>query len=89
MSVFVEGLIGIIVFYILILVVGLYAGRKTKNNTEEAILANRKFGLFVSSMTLTGAYLCRIWVVSKQQQYDRLTVPYLWDMICIYEATFK
>lgn len=63
------GLVGIIVFYLLILGIGIWAAlkRKTKrseislNNggqkadeTEDVILAGRSLGLFVGAMTMTG-----------------------------------
>ena len=57
MAVFVAGLVGMIAFYILILVVGLVAGRKKNSNinsVEHAILADRNFGYVVGSLTLIG-----------------------------------
>ena len=55
MAVFVAGLVGMIAFYILILVVGLLAGRKKNNNSvEHVILANRKLGYVIGTLSLTG-----------------------------------
>ena len=56
MSVDIPGLVGLIVFYVIILVVGLVVGRKFgKSSTSDAqFLANRDFGLFVASFTLSG-----------------------------------
>ncbi|CAG0880891.1 unnamed protein product [Cyprideis torosa] len=49
------GIISIIVFYILILVVGIWAGKKSKNASEEEVmLAGRNIGLFVGIFTMTG-----------------------------------
>ena len=59
MSVNIPGLVGLIVFYVIIVVVGLVVGRKFgKSSTlETQILANREFGLFVASFTLAGEKL--------------------------------
>lgn len=54
MAVFVEGLIGVIIFYIIILVIGLVAGRKKSSSADSQFLADRGLGLFVSSFTLSG-----------------------------------
>jgi high affinity choline transporter 7 len=59
MSVHVGGLVAIILFYILILAVGIWAGRKQKctegdPDTEEIMLAGRNIGLIVGIFTMTG-----------------------------------
>lgn len=56
MAIHVPGLIGIIVFYLLILVIGLIAGRKKNKtgDTDELLLAGRNLGFFVAVMTYTG-----------------------------------
>lgn len=59
MAVNVPGLISIIVFYILILVVGIIAARKTgfkaRNlSRQDVMLAGRNIGLFVGLFTITG-----------------------------------
>jgi high affinity choline transporter 7 len=59
MSVFIGGIISIIIFYILILAVGIWAGKKQKSteknpDTEEIMLAGRNIGLFVGIFTMTG-----------------------------------
>ena len=60
MAVNVAGLIAVIVFYILILAVGIIAGRKSKKlsdgntDTEEVMVAGRNIGLFVGTFTMTG-----------------------------------
>lgn len=56
---FVGGVISIIVFYILILAVGIWAGKKQKStekdpDTEEIMLAGRNIGLIVGIFTMTG-----------------------------------
>lgn len=48
------GLVAIIVFYLLILFVGLWAARRRKEGEEEAMLAGRSIGLFVGTFTMTG-----------------------------------
>ncbi len=68
MALNVIGLVGIIVFYLLILGVGLWAAFKRKRNrgeeiveggdktteSEDVMLAGRDIGLFVGGMTMTG-----------------------------------
>ncbi|XP_069102093.1 high-affinity choline transporter 1-like [Argopecten irradians] len=53
MAVNVLGLVAIAVFYVIILIIGIVAGRKStkSNNAEELFVANRSFGLFVASFT--------------------------------------
>ncbi|XP_014677036.1 PREDICTED: high-affinity choline transporter 1-like [Priapulus caudatus] len=60
MAVNISGIISVIVFYLLILAVGLWAGRKTKKATtggtsesDAQLLAGRNIGLFVGSFTMT------------------------------------
>lgn len=50
------GVISIVFFYCLILMVGLWAGKKkhTGNSEEEVMLAGRNIGLFVGIFTMTG-----------------------------------
>ena len=48
------GLVAIIVFYLLILIVGLWAARRRKEGEEEAMLAGRSIGIFVGTFTMTG-----------------------------------
>ena len=48
------GVVAIVVFYLLILVVGLWAARRRKEGEEEAMLAGRSIGLFVGTFTMTG-----------------------------------
>ena len=64
MGVNVGGVISIILFYIVILIVGLFAAwykkRKNKkegkhiNESEELMLAGRDIGIFVGTFTMTG-----------------------------------
>ncbi len=61
MAVHIPGMIAIIVFYLLILGVGLWAARKTKSkkggtSSEDVMLAGRNIGLFVGCFTMTGNY---------------------------------
>ena len=64
----IPGLISIIVFYLLILAVGIWAARKKKNIDDngnlsdselqdEVILAGRSIGCFVGTFTMTGIYI--------------------------------
>lgn len=64
----IAGVISIILFYILILAVGIWAGRKKESGNdseEEVMLAGRNIGMFVGIFTMTGnkkvaAYLTNI-----------------------------
>lgn len=56
----VAGIISIILFYILILAVGIWAGRKKEagnDSEEEVMLAGRSIGLFVGIFTMTGVII--------------------------------
>ncbi|VDM04438.1 unnamed protein product [Schistocephalus solidus] len=61
----IPGVIGIIVFYIIILAVGIWAARKSKKtpttagltDSEDVMLAGRDIGLFIGVFTMTGRYL--------------------------------
>lgn len=56
--VFFAGLVGIIIFYIAILGVGIWASKKAKNNSEEELmLAGRSLGFVVGTLTLIGKLL--------------------------------
>lgn len=58
MDVNVPGLIAVILFYILILGIGLWAARRKRNsNNEDLMLAGRDIGVFVGVFTMTGKYL--------------------------------
>jgi hypothetical protein len=53
----IAGIISIVLFYILILAVGLWAARKKQagdDSEEEVMLAGRSIGLFVGIFTMTG-----------------------------------
>lgn len=60
MTVNVVGVVGIVVFYIVILVIGLWAARRRSQSTqqgsasEDVMLAGRSIGLFVGTFTMTG-----------------------------------
>ena len=57
MHINIAGIIGIVVFYLLILIVGIWAAKKkgTGSETEEEVmLAGRNIGLFVGIFTMTG-----------------------------------
>lgn len=57
MSVYVWGLVGILVFYIVMLGVGFWAGTKQKNQSEEEVmLAGRSIGTVVGVLTLIGMW---------------------------------
>jgi len=50
------GVVAIVVFYLIILLVGLWAARRRKEGEEEAMLAGRSIGIFVGTFTMTGIY---------------------------------
>ena len=59
MAVHLVGLAAIVVFYVLILLVGLWAARKQKStgenpDSEDVMLAGRNIGLIVGVFTMTG-----------------------------------
>ncbi|KAK3089314.1 hypothetical protein FSP39_002626 [Pinctada imbricata] len=59
MAINVPGLVSIIVFYIIILVIGLLAARKArgKQNSENLMLAGRDIGLLVGVFTMTATWV--------------------------------
>ena len=59
MAVFVVGVIGIVLFYLIILGLGLWAARRRKEGEEEAMLAGRSIGMIVGTFTMTGIVLTR------------------------------
>ena len=48
------GVVAIVVFYMLILGIGLWAAWRRKEGEEEAMLAGRSIGMVVGTFTLTG-----------------------------------
>ena len=57
MVVNVPGLVAIIVFYVLLLVIGIYAARKRGKGVEEMMLAGRNLGWFLGICTMTGSQM--------------------------------
>lgn len=64
MSVNIAGLISVIIFYVLILLVGLWAARKKKKTTgqeglesEDVMLAGRNIGVWVGTFTMTATWV--------------------------------
>jgi len=53
------GLAAIIFFYLVILLVGIWAGRKAKpgDDSEDVMLAGRNVGMIVGIFTMTGKFL--------------------------------
>lgn len=56
MVVQVPGLIAIVVSYLIVLVVGIWSGRKKRNgdDTNDPFLANRQLGIVISTFTISG-----------------------------------
>ncbi|GLH15808.1 High-affinity choline transporter 1 [Gryllus bimaculatus] len=58
MAVYVEGVVGILVFYVAVLGVGIWAGTKQKNSGEEEVmLAGRSLGLTVGVLTMIATWV--------------------------------
>lgn len=54
------GIIGIVIFYVAIVVIGIWASRKNENGNiaeEEVMLAGRSIGLFVGVFTMTATWV--------------------------------
>ena len=57
MVVNIPGIVGIVVFYIIILIVGILAGRKNKKgDSDDLLVAGRSLGMFVATLTNAGWY---------------------------------
>jgi high affinity choline transporter 7 len=63
MAVFIAGVVGIVIFYLVILGIGIWAARRKKEGEEETILAGRSIGAFLGTFTLTGKYCAYITVL--------------------------
>ena len=61
----IPGIVGIVVFYLLILAVGIWASRRRKAGEEEVMLAGRSIGTYVGIFTLTGKALLTVKVKVK------------------------
>ncbi|KAK6170129.1 hypothetical protein SNE40_018598 [Patella caerulea] len=61
MAIHIPGLIAIIIFYLLILGIGIWASRKNKSNSkadsEDMMLAGRNIGIFVGIFTMTATWV--------------------------------
>lgn len=61
MAINIPGIVSVVLFYIVILAVGIWAGRKSKKtgsepgDADEVMLAGRNIGIFVGIFTMTGA----------------------------------
>jgi high affinity choline transporter 7 len=81
MVVHIGGLVSIIIFYILILLVGIWAGRKQKSSekspdTEEIMLAGRNIGLLVGIFTMTATWVGGAYI-NGQRMGGLLFIPAL------------
>ncbi|KAL3216267.1 hypothetical protein MRX96_006453 [Rhipicephalus microplus] len=63
MAINIAGVVSVVIFYILILVVGIWAGRKSKKTSnepgdaDEVMLAGRNIGVFVGIFTMTATWV--------------------------------
>ncbi len=71
-SLHVPGLVGVVLFYLLILAVGILAAWKTKtltsNNRDDYMVAGRNMGLGLGTVTLTGLWLAYMYILYIKQQ---------------------
>jgi len=54
MAIYVVGVVGIVIFYLIILGLGVWAATRRKEGEEETLLAGRSIGAFLGTFTLTG-----------------------------------
>ena len=62
-EVFIVGVVGIVLFYLVILGLGIWAARRRKEGEEEAMLAGRSIGMVIGTFTMTGKYWDGYWYV--------------------------
>lgn len=79
MSLNVPGLIGVVVFYLVVLAVGIWAGRKSikSNNTDELFLASRNLGMLLSSLTIAGTNIISSNKVEYVTLYRHLAIQHI------------
>lgn len=61
MTINIGGVVAIVIFYLLILVVGIWAAKKKpegEDDADDVMLAGRSIGVFVGIFTMTGGWLC-------------------------------
>ncbi|KAL5021608.1 hypothetical protein ScPMuIL_000763 [Solemya velum] len=73
MTVNVPGIIGIVIFYLLVLAVGIWAGRKSikSTNTDELFLANRNLGMILSSLTIAATGIGAAYINGTAEEMAR------------------
>lgn len=79
----IAGVVSIVLFYLLILAVGIWAGRKKEegnDSEEEVMLAGRSIGLFVGIFTMTGNGYILIYKYNMYIYYYYYEMPLvLWN----------
>ncbi|XP_067934602.1 high-affinity choline transporter 1-like [Watersipora subatra] len=83
MEVNIIGLVAVVVFYILILAVGIVAGRKSKStesnaDTEEVMVAGRNIGLVVGVFTMTATWVGGGYINGTSENVYRQDVGLVW-----------
>lgn len=76
----IAGVVSIVLFYLLILGVGIWAGRKKEegnDSEEEVMLAGRSIGLFVGIFTMTGNILKAVSSFQRQRLIVLITLQQL------------
>lgn len=94
MTIHVEGLVAIVIFYVLILFVGIWAAWKNKNSgvgeggerSESIMVGGRDIGLFVGGFTMTGVFMGPALLSSQNQ--SRTIGPLLIKLFCPLPATW-
>ncbi|KAK3085638.1 hypothetical protein FSP39_006486 [Pinctada imbricata] len=83
MALDIPGLIGVIVFYIAILVIGLLAGRKKSSDSNSQFLANRDLGVFVASFTLSATMVGGAYINGTAEEVARRGIIYINAPLCL------
>lgn len=89
----IAGVISIVLFYVLILAVGIWAGRKKQegnDSEEEVMLAGRSIGLFVGIFTMTGRYNVNIFkkITYSSIDYGKIEMKLFMGNKQCYESLF-
>lgn len=86
----VVGVISIVFFYCLILMVGLWAGKKkhTGNSEAEVMLAGRNIGLFVGIFTMTGITTCKLHLQITFEKFHSIKLNACVSQIVLIIATW-
>ncbi|KAL5021603.1 hypothetical protein ScPMuIL_000758 [Solemya velum] len=84
MVVQVPGLIAIVVSYLIVLVVGIWSGRKKRNgdDTNDPFLANRQLGIVISTFTISATGIGAAFINGNAEQMARNGLLWLYGSLC-------